>query len=97
MSVKLLTEQYLELLSLKGGCTGLSEATLVKMPHCWKSRFTAHMGSNPRKPSSGVWEQHRGRPACTSVQSDQRLCFSLFGKYPMKTCYRCNFNFLASI
>ena len=40
MSVKLLTEQCLELLSLKGGCTGLSEAMLVKMPHCWKSLVT---------------------------------------------------------
>ena len=37
LSVKLLTEQCLELLSLKGDCTGLSEATLVKMPHCCKS------------------------------------------------------------
>ena len=43
MSVKLLTEQCLELLSLQGGCPGLSEATLVKMPHCWKSRVTAQM------------------------------------------------------
>ena len=30
MSVKLLTEHHLEFLSLKGGCTGLSESTLVK-------------------------------------------------------------------
>ena len=37
MSVKLLTEHHLEFLSLKGGCTGLSESTHVKMPHCWKS------------------------------------------------------------
>ena len=37
MSVKLLTEQHLEFLSLEGGCTGLSESTLVKMPHCCKS------------------------------------------------------------
>ena len=42
MSVKLLTEQYLEFLSLKGGCRGSSESTLVKMPHCWKSHVTAH-------------------------------------------------------
>ena len=34
MIVKLLTEQHLEILNLKGGCTGLSESTLVKMPHC---------------------------------------------------------------
>ena len=33
--------------------------------------------------SSGVYEQHRRRPACASAQSDQRLCFSLFGKYQM--------------
>ena len=37
MSVKLLNEHILEFLSLKGGCTGSSESTLVKMPHCWKS------------------------------------------------------------
>ena len=35
---QLLTEHHLELLSLKGGCTGSSESTLVKMPHCWKLR-----------------------------------------------------------
>ena len=43
MSVKLLTEQHLELISLKGGCTGSSESRLVKMPHCWKSHVTAQL------------------------------------------------------
>ena len=43
MSVKLLTEHHLEFLSLKRGCTGSSESTLVKMPHCWKSHVTAHL------------------------------------------------------
>ena len=43
MTVKLLTKQHLEFLSLKGGCTGLSESTLVKMAHCWQSHVTAHM------------------------------------------------------
>ena len=42
MSVKLLAEQHLEYVSFKGGCTGSSESTLVKMPHCWKSHATAH-------------------------------------------------------
>ena len=42
MTVKLLTEHNLEFLSLKGGCTGSSESTLVKMPR-WKSHVTAHM------------------------------------------------------
>ena len=43
MSVKLLAEHHLRFLSLKGGCTGSSESTLVKMPHCWKSRVTARI------------------------------------------------------
>ena len=43
MVVKLLTEQHLEFLSLKGGCGGSSESTLVKMPHCWKSHALAHI------------------------------------------------------
>ena len=43
MRVKLLTEQHLEFLHLKGACTGSSESTLVKMPHCWKSHVTAHL------------------------------------------------------
>ena len=43
MIVKLLTEHHLEFLSFKGGCTGSSESTLVKMPHCWKSHVTAQI------------------------------------------------------
>ena len=43
MIVKLLTEHHLEFLSLKGDCAGSSESTFVKMPHCWKSRVTAHI------------------------------------------------------
>ena len=42
MIVKLLTEHHLEFLSLKGGCTGSSESTHVRMPHCWKSHVTVH-------------------------------------------------------
>ena len=41
MIVKLLTEHQLEFLSFKGGCTGSSESTLVKIPHCWKSHAVA--------------------------------------------------------
>ena len=40
MSVKLLTEHHLEFLSLKGGCTGLPESTLVKMPHVAAQLFS---------------------------------------------------------
>ena len=38
MSVKLLTEHRLEFVSLKGGCTGSVESTLVKM-HCAAAQF----------------------------------------------------------
>ena len=43
MSVKLLTEYHLEFLSLRGGCTGSSESTFVKMSNCWKSHSGAHI------------------------------------------------------
>ena len=42
MTVKLLIEQNLEFLSLKGGCTGSYESTLIIMHNCWKSRVLAH-------------------------------------------------------
>ena len=45
VTIKLLTEHNLELLSLKGGCPGLSEPTHVKMPHCWKSHVIAQLKS----------------------------------------------------
>ena len=37
-------EHHMEFLNVKGGCTGLSESTLVKMPLCWKSNVTAQAG-----------------------------------------------------
>ena len=43
MSAKLLTEHQMEFLRLKGGYTCSSESTLVKMPHCCNSRFTAQI------------------------------------------------------
>ena len=43
MTVLLLTKQRLEFLSLKGGCTGSPESTLVIMPHCWKPYVAAHI------------------------------------------------------
>ena len=43
MTVNLLAEDNLESLSIKGGCTGSSESTLVKMPHCWKSHARAQL------------------------------------------------------
>ena len=59
----------------------------------WK--YDYDMGLGVRKPLEGC-EQHRRRPAFTSAQSDQLLCFSLFWKYHIQTCYKRNLNFLAS-
>ena len=42
MTVNLLAEHHLESLSLKGGFTGSSESSHVKMPLCWKSHVEAH-------------------------------------------------------
>ena len=45
MIVKLLTEHYLEFLSLKGGCTGSSESTLVKLLEIsWRGSFSIDPG-----------------------------------------------------
>ena len=41
------------------------------------------MGLDAKKPVFRVCEQQRRRPACASAQSDQRLCYSVFGKYHM--------------
>ena len=46
MTDNLLTRHHLEVLSLRVGDTGSSESTLVKMPHCWKSRFAAQLWLN---------------------------------------------------
>ena len=43
MTVKLLSKHHLVIISLKGGCTGSSEPTLVKIPHCLKSHVAAHI------------------------------------------------------
>ena len=43
MNIELLTEHYLEFLSLTGGCTGSSESTLMKLPHWWKSHVATYL------------------------------------------------------
>ena len=68
MSVKLLTEHYLEFLSLNEGCTGSSESALVKMPHCWKSHVVAHM---TRKLQYSQNDQSADHMITNGSQSDQ--------------------------
>ena len=46
MPGKLLTEQHLEFLFLKGGCTASLGSNHFKMPHCWKSHVKAHTVSH---------------------------------------------------
>ena len=53
MFVKLLTKHKLEFLSLKEGCRCSSEYTLVKIPHCLKSRVMAHIYIRPMQSISG--------------------------------------------
>ena len=46
---------------------------------------------------SVVCEQQRHRPTCASAQSDQCLCYSLFGEHSRQACSIQNFIFLASL
>ena len=62
MTAKLFTEHKLEFLSLKCGCTGLSESTLVKMPRCWKSHVVAQM----LKPVDKNYSQLYAKKFCKS-------------------------------
>ena len=64
MSVKLPTIHHLEFLSLKGGCTGSSESTLVNLPHCWKLRVAAHV--------------HQDRKAKKNEQKTYNVCLNSF-------------------
>ena len=72
MSVILLTEYQLELLSEKGGYTGSSESRLVKMPHCWKSHVTAQFLYELVQ--VGMCAHRR-----LGMQSDQDHCWALYG------------------
>ena len=59
MIVKLQTEHNLEFLSLKGGCRGWSESTLVKMLTCWKSHATAHWIIKETLLLEDAWPSHQ--------------------------------------
>ena len=67
MNVKLLTERHLEFLTLKEGCTGSSESTLVKMAHCWKSHVAAHMSYPVLS-----YSQYSGKITFTAWRSRER-------------------------
>ena len=105
MTLRPLTKYHLEFLSLQGGCTGSSESTLVKyhivgnhmslliFRPATHQNLILYMGLIVRKPVFEVCEQQRRRPACAFPRSDQGLCFSLFGKPHIQTCFKWNFHF----
>ena len=55
INVKLLAEHHLDFLSLKGGCTGSSESTLVKRSHCLKSHVAAKLCCVPSAVKISFW------------------------------------------
>ena len=59
MIVKLLTEHQLEFLSLKGGCRGSSESSLVKMSNCWKSHAVAQFYLNKSMTISDIYNAEK--------------------------------------
>ena len=63
---------------------------------CIRMPNNKYFGINTRKHVFVAVEQQRRRSACTSVQSDQRLCYSLSGKDNW-TCYMVNLNIIASL
>ena len=85
MNAKLLTEHQLEFLSLKGRCTGSSESTVVKMPHCWKSHVAAQLFSYPSmRPSHECWGT-RGKGHIFKGNREQRPNFE--GNRGIKTIF----------
>ena len=54
-------------------CMRADRPVIVTMVYIWAS-----LRENL---SLEVCDQQRRRPACTAAQSDQRLCYLLFGKY----------------
>ena len=96
MGVKLLTEHRLEFVSLKGGCTGSSESTLVRMPHCWKShvaassrcvRYAGYIHISKKRENSD--KCHKSSFSCmqcaVSCSSSLKLCFFFMQTHEKET------------
>ena len=81
MSVKLLTEHHLEFLSLKTGCTGSSESSLVKIPHCWKSHVAAHIQKTCCQDPLVKFSESAHMPLLLSLYDWVRVWFWLCGTF----------------
>ena len=77
MSVKLLTQHHLEFLSVKWGCTGSSESTLVKMSNCWKSHAAAQLLCNCDL--QNTWNSYdcRRHCSCQKIKTLLKKCLNL--------------------
>ena len=80
MSVKLLTEHRLEFVSLKGGCTGSSESTLVKMPHCVAAQFMIYwIRADAHDTLGGTFiSQRKGKIQTSTTYQVFHACGALF-------------------
>ena len=78
MIVKLLTGHHLEFLSLKGGCTGSSESTLVKMSNCWKSHSAAQISFSIIEFATSMLVKHK---TVLLVISAQKMSVTIIVKY----------------
>ena len=73
----------------KKPCHGIFTSTALKGETCslisicyrFYRQSTSKWAPTRENLSSGVCKQQRRRPACASAQTDQRLCYSLCGKY----------------
>ena len=95
MSVTLLAEHHLELISLKGGCTGASESTLVKMPvleiTCRGSNKLFYNSINfldckPETEQNVQIVSHQLAYRHAYAPSDHRLCYSLYQSHDSYEC-----------
>ena len=85
-NVKLLTEHHLEYLRLEGGCTGSSESTHVKMPHCWKSHVAAQlyhgkMFSNWNAMINAFTDYDADKPVLIKLCLQNYFCHFLLGDF----------------
>ena len=83
MSVKLLTEHRLEFGSLKGGCTGSSESTLVRMPHCVAAQFMIYWLRADAYDTLGTFiSQRKGKIQTSNVRGPKVVTLTHLGNCP---------------
>ena len=82
MNVKLLNEHNLEFLSIKGGGTGSSESSLVKMPHCCKTCLKRPLKIRPKIGFQDRLSLNAGQKYCRMLQGEHSEILSTFIKLP---------------